>query len=58
MANLLFETYKSLDMPHSNHMFKTVYDMAMEAMCAYPLSKYVFTKLEICVMLLCSISMD
>ena len=40
MANRLLETYTFFVIPHDNHIFKTVSDIAMSTMCAYPLSKF------------------
>ena len=47
MTNRVTETYKCYVMPHGKYIFNTQYAMDMETMCAYPLSKYAFTILEI-----------
>ena len=40
MANRHFETDKNSALPHSGHIFKTAYDVAMETISAYPPSKH------------------
>ena len=58
MANILFDTYKNNFMIDGKHMFHTASDMVITTMCAYPSSKYAFTTLEMCFVLLFTMSMD
>ena len=57
MAIFVSDTYKNYVMPHRKHIFLTESDIAMEAMCVYPSSKYVLPQ-WIFFAFLCAISTD
>ena len=56
-SNSIYETYKNIIIPHWRHIYAKAYDIEKVTMYAYQQSDHTFNKLEICIAMLCQMSM-